>query len=65
MIGLVGALTLVFILVVIVSIIVCLYCCIVKFKMCTPIYDPTQVEHVYHEDLTNVSQFNYGRIVKL
>lgn len=26
------------------SIILCIYCCAVKYKMCTPIYDPTGVE---------------------
>lgn len=55
MIGLSISLPVVCVLIIVICIISCAYCCIVKFKMCTPIYDPIQHEHIYENENTEQS----------
>lgn len=40
---------------------VCAYCCVVKYKMCTPIHDPTQ-EMPYRYNDTNTVSKGYAKL---
>ena len=62
MIGVSTSLSVVCVLIIVICIISCAYCCIVKFKMCTPIYDPIQHEHIYENENTEQVIMNFRAI---